>query len=437
MKYILGIMLLTFTILSASAQEKWSLQKCINYALANNIAIKQQELNSQYQLNQLNQSRYNKMPSVGASVSQNLSFGRSETLAGTYDNYTRANTSGDVSANMVIWKGGILNKTIQQNELNLKASMESLQKAKDDVALFITSAYMEVLFAKEMVTVTEKQVDQTQKQIESSKKLVEAGKIAEGVLLEIQSQLAREQLSVVNQKNSLQIALLNLTQSLELVDYSNFDIVSPEIPELKAQMSIKNVSNVYGTAVESRPEIKGAQYELENAKVALAISEGGKLPTLSAYAGVSNNYSLHKNAPSFSDQINAQIGEKIGLSLDIPIFSKFQNRTNIQNSKLQIESKELDLESAKKTLRKEIEQAYTNALAALQTYNANRIAVRSMEESFRYIEEKYNVGLVNSVEYNDAKTNLAVAQSDLIQAKYSFVFRTKILDFYQGLPLTL
>ena len=437
MKYLLSIILLTFSIFGATAQEKWSLQKCIDYALANNIAIKQQQLNSQYQENQLNQSRYNKMPSVSASLSQNVSFGRSETLNGTYDNYTQANTSGDVRANVVIWQGGILNKTIQQNELNLKASMESLQKAKDDVALYITSAYMEVLFAKELVNVAEKQVEQTQKQIERSKKLVEAGKVAEGVLLEIQSQLAREQLSVVNQKNSLQIALLNLTQSLELVDFAEFDIISPEIPEIKAQMSIKNATNVYKSAVQNRPEIKGAQYELENAKVTLEISESGKLPTLSAYAGISDYYSLYENAPSLSDQISGQIGERIGLSLNIPIFSKFQNRTNIQNSRIQIESKELDLESAKKTLRKEIEQAYTNALAALQSYNANKIAVRSMEESFRYIEEKYNVGLVNSVEYNDAKTNLAVAESDLIQAKYSFVFRTKILDFYQGIPLQL
>lgn len=436
MKYIIGIILATFTIFTTSAQEKWSLQKCIDYAHTNNIAIKQQQLNSEYQQNELDQAKYNKLPSVNGSLSQNLSFGRSETSNGTYDNFTQATTSANIGANILIWNGGVLEKTIRKNEYNLKSSLENLQKAKDDVSINIASAYMEILFAKELLKAAEKQVEQTQKQIERSQKLVEAGTIAEGVLLEIQSQLAREQLKVVEEKNSLRLAYLNLSQLLELEDYSNFDIEVPEIPELKSQMSISNATNVYRKAVESRPEIKGATYELENAKVQLQISESGKLPSIRAYANISDSY-FTKNPASLNNQLNENIGESVGVSVGIPVFSKFQNKTNIENSKLQILSKELELESTKKTLRKEIEQAYTSALAALERYNANKIAVRSMEESFRYIEEKYNVGMVNSVEYNDAKTNLAVAESDLIQAKYAFIFRTKILDFYQGIPLQL
>jgi outer membrane protein len=256
-------------------------------------------------------------------------------------------------------------------------------------------------------------------------------------LLEIQAQLAREELDLVNRKNSLQIAYLNLAQLLELNDYSNFEIETPSIPELKAQASLVASNSVYQKAVEVRPEIKSAEYDLKNAEVQLELAKSGKMPTLSASAGISDNYSAFTNSPTLNDQITGNIGEYIGLNLSIPVFSKFQNRTNVENSKILIMSNELNLESAKKTLRKQIEQVYTNAVASMESYNANRIAVKSMEESFRYIEEKYNVGRVNSVEYNDAKTNLAISQSNLIQAKYEFIFRSKILDFYNGIPIEL
>lgn len=420
------------------AQEKWSLQKCIDYALENNIVIKQYQLNTQYQENELNQSRYNKLPNLSASVSQSLNFGRTLTLDNTYDNNTTASTSASASSNVLIWKGGALNHTIKQNEYALKSSLENLQKAKDDVTLNIASAYLDILFAKELIKVAETQVDQTKKQIERSKKLVEAGKIAEGALLEIQAQLAREELDVVNRKNNLQIAYLNLGQLLELEDYTNFDIDVPEIPELKAQVSLLESKSVYEKAVESRPEIKSAEYQLKSSETQLDLAQSGKMPTLAAYAAVSNNYLASANIPyDFNEQVKTNMNENIGLSLSIPVFSKYQNRTNVANSKLQIVSKQLDLESAKKTLRKQIEQAYTNALASMERYTANKAAVNSMVESFRYIEEKFNVGRVNSVEYNDAKSRLAIAESDLIQAKYEFIFRSKILDFYSGIPITL
>lgn len=437
MKKLLIIIALFVLVVQTKAQEKWTLEKCISYALENNIVIQQYQISTEYKKNQLNQAKYNKLPGVSASVSQGLSSGRNENLSGTYDNFTQANTNASLSSSILIWSGGALNNTVKQNEYELKSSLEDFQKAKDDVTLNIASGYLDILFAQELLKVAETQVVQTQKQIERSKKLVEAGKIAEGALLEVQAQLAREQLDVVNRKNNLQISYLNLAQLLELEDYSKFEIDVPEIPELKAEISLMNSGAVYKKAVEVRPEIKSAEYQLKSTEVQLAIARGGKMPSLSAYAGISDYYLNAKNSPSVNDQVSGNISENIGLSLSIPVFSKFQNRTNVENAKLQITSQELTLESAKKDLRKQIEQVYTNALAALNRYNANKIAVKSMEESFRYIDEKYNVGRVNSVEYNDAKTKLAVAQSDLIQAKYEFIFRSKILDFYNGIPIQL
>lgn len=424
-------------VFASSAQQKWTLEQCINYALENNIVIKQYQINTQYRENEFDQAKYNQLPSVSASASQGVNFGRSETLEGTFDNYTRANTSADIGANILIWRGGTIKNTIKQNEYSLKASLEELQKAKDDIALNIASAYLEILFAQELIAVSENQVEQSKQQIDRSKQLVEAGTLAQGALLEAEAQLAREELELVNSKNNLRLAYLNLAQILELEDYSDFEIIAPQIPELKAQMTLANSKNVYNKAVEIRPEIKSVEYNLKQAQVQLDIAKGARLPTLSAYAGISNNYLAYENAPSFSDQFANNVSENIGLSLNIPIFSKFQNRTNINNSKLQITNTQLDLENAKKNLRRQIEQAYVNALGAHERYSANKAAVQSMEESFRYIEEKFSVGRVNPVEYNDAKTNLAIAQSNLLQAKYDFIFRSKILDFYNGVPIEL
>jgi len=414
------------------------LQKCIDYALENNIAIKQSQLNTDYQGNQLEQSKNNRLPDVSASLNQNLSFGRNLLLDNTYDNFTSSGTSADIGARALIWQGGRLNNTIKQTEYDFKSSIENLNKVKDDIILGIASGYLEILFAEEVTRVAETQVEQTKKQIERTKKLVDAGKVAQGVLLEIEAQLAREELDVVNGQNNIQIAYLNLAQFLELDNYSQFKIQIPVFPELKAQASLSLSGEVYNKAVETRPEIKSAEFQLKSAETQLKIAESGKLPTVSAYANISDRYIASDYiASSLGDQLETNLGENVGVSVSIPIFSRFQNRTNIANSKLQIENNELELEKVKKDLRKKIEQSYTSATAALKRYNANKVAVKSMQESFRYIEEKYNVGRVNSVEYNDSKSKLAIAESNLIQAKYDFIFRSKILDFYNGIPIEL
>ncbi|HPR32748.1 MAG TPA: TolC family protein [Prolixibacteraceae bacterium] len=425
--------------LQGQAQEKWSLQKCIDYALANNIVIKQYQINTEYRENLLQQSKNDRLPDLSANVSQGFSFGRSLTIDNTYDNYTSANTGVSASTSMLLWRGGTLNHTIRQRDFELKSSLEDLQKAKDDITLSIASGYLEILFAKELLKVAEAQVEQTLQQIERTRSLIEAGKVAEGALLEIQSQKAREELDVVNRQNNLQIAYLNLAQILELEDYTQFDIEIPQLPELKAQAGMASAVSVYQNAVEKRPEIKSAGYQLQSFESQLKVAEGSLLPSLSFSAGFYDQYlnTTQADVPGFIDQITDNHRESVGLNLNIPIFSRFQNKTNIANAKLQMKNQELQLEGAKKDLRRQIEQAYTNALAALNRFNASQVAVKSMQESFRYIEEKFNVGRVTSVEYNDAKTKLAVAESDRIQAKYDFIFRSKILDFYNGIPIEL
>ncbi len=427
---------------SAKGQETWSLQKCIQYALDNNIKIKQQGLNSQYYSNQLMQSKLNRLPNLNGSLSNSTSYGRSLTVDNTYENGNSNQTSGSLSSGVTLWNGFILKNAIKQADMDLRASLEDLQKAKNDIMLNIAASYLDILFEQELVVVAESQLEVTKLQIERTTKLVDAGSLAKGSLLEIEAQYAREELSLVNEQNKLQLAYLDLYQLLDLPATESFQIEKPTLPELAANQTLLNSMDVFRTAVGFRPEVKSAEYKFESAKSQLAIAKGNLYPSLSMSGSYYNLYNdkysdYQGNKISFADQMKSNERYGFGFSLSVPIFNKLQARSQISNAEIQVTNYELALQDTKNTLRKEIEQAYANALAAFKRYISNQKAVASSKEAFRYAEEKFNVGMINSVEYNQSKNNLTQAQSNLLQAKYEYIFRTKILDFYNGKAIEL
>lgn len=439
--------LLLAVLTSASAQGTWSLQKCIDYALQNNIQIKQQELNSKYYNNQLGQAKFNRLPNLNAGFQNNMNYGRTLGSDNTYLDINSNSTSGSLSSNVTIWNGFILKNSVKMAEMDLRASLEEMQKAKDDMMLNIAASYLEILFAEELQIVAEDLLKITQLQIDRTNKLVEAGSLAKGSLLEIEAQYAREELNVVNAQNRLQLAYLSLYQLLELPSTESFKIEKPVLPEVGANMSLLNSMDVFRNAVQLRPAVKGAEFKLESARQQLLIAKGNLMPTLSFggnYYNFYNNKYKYPDPPygtgeniAFGDQMKSNERYGFGATLNIPIFNRYQARTGVSNSQIQLENSELALQNTKNLLRKEIEQAYTNALAAFKRYVANQKTVVSSKEAFRYTEEKFNVGMINSVEYNQSKNNLSAAQSDLLQAKYEYIFRTKILDFYNGKTIEL
>ena len=416
--------------------QSWNLQKCIDYALENNIQIKQQQLNTDYYRNELKQSRNNRLPSINGSLSNSFSFGRSQQADGTYDNFNSNTTSAGLNGSLPIWNGFILNHSIAQAEFSLKATLEDLQKAKDDMMLNIAAYYLEILLADELIQVAKDQMAVTTLQIDRTRKLVQAGSLAKGSLLEIEAQHAQEELNLVNAENRQQLAYLNLFQLLELPSTQTFTIEKPILPVVTANRTMLNSMEIFRHAVQIRPAVKSAVFELEASQKQLSIARGSLYPSISLGASYSNWYN-NKYPSGFNDQKKNNESYGFGLNMSIPIFNKLQVRNQINNAELQMMSKELEVQNVKNLLRKDIEQAYTNALAALKKYMAGNKAVESMQEAFRYTEEKFSVGMVNSVEYNQAKNNLTSAQSDLAQAKYDYIFRTKILDFYYGLPIEL
>ncbi len=440
--FTLAYLLLLALFASLHAQELWTLDKCINYARDNNIQIKQSTLNTQYQMNMLKEKKNSRLPNLNGQVSQNLNFGRSLTYLNTYENVNSAQTDFGLGTQLTVFQGMQINNAIKKTEFDLKASFEDLAKAKDDLSLNIASTFLEILFAKELVKVSEDQILITNQQLKQSQEKVNAGSLASGALLEIEAQAAREELNIVDAKNQLQLAKLKLAQMLELVFTDKFDVEIPILPEVGAQSSVTNSQDVYLTALKQRPEIRGAEYRYQSTEMQLRMAQGVFYPTLSFYANYYNNYNNKytdiKGAKiSFGDQLSNNQRKGLGLQMNIPIFNRFNTKLNVDNAKIQMLNTQLELEGTKKVLRQEIETAQATAITSFNRFKSTEKAVASMQEAFRYSEEKFNVGMVNAVDYNLAKTNLLKASSDLLRAKYEFIFRSKILDFYKGIPITL
>jgi len=396
-----------------------------------------------YQKNQFEQAKNNRLPNLNAQMGNNYNFGRSLTYQNTYENTNSTSVSGYLGTDVTIWNGSQLQNIVKQRDLDLKATIQDYQKAKDDLILNIAAMYLEILFAEEMTGIDEKQMEVTRLQIERSKKLVESGRLAKGSLYEIEAQQAKEELQLVTDQNRAQLAYLNLYQLLELPVSQYFKIEKPVLPDLQTGDLNFNSLAIFKNAVLTRPEILASQLRVESAEWQLAQARGSRWPKLSFGANYYNNFNDNYTNPitqkviPFGDQIKNNKRYGFGLTLSIPIFNQFQVKNGISNATLQVEDYKYRLQTSRNTLQKDIEQAYTNALSALKRYISSEKAVHASSESFRYAEEKLNVGMVTTVEYNQIKSNLAIAQSQLTQAKYEFIFRSKILDFYNGIAIKL
>jgi outer membrane protein len=446
--------LLTLPAAIPAQDNPWSLEDCISYAMENNITIKQTALNTQYNQNILDQSKLSRFPSLNASSNYTYSFGRAldQTTYEFTDNQQINSISVNVSSGVNLFNGFQKKNSIEQNRINLMASYEDVQKVKNDISLNIAAAYLQILFSQELLQVAQNQLEITGQQVDRTQIMVDAGKLARGSALEIQAQYAAEELNVVNSENQLQLAYLNLQQMLDMQYDPGFHINVPDLPTPGDSMLLLNVMDVYGTAQEIMPQIKSSEYNLESSELELDIAKGMRYPRLSLSGNYNTGYSdIREKFIStdpvtgipimgkypFFEQINDNLSVGVGLGLNIPIFNGGQVNTAVSNARIGIENARLEVQNMKNNLYRDIQQAYADALAALKKFTSTEKALVSMEESFSYTEKKFEVGLVNTVDYNTSKNQLTMTQSDLLQAKYDFIFKTKILNFYQGEPITL
>lgn len=434
-----------------NAQSKWTLRQCIDHAIENNIDIKQQVLDVENARIDLSTSKNSRLPNLNAGINQSFDFGRSlveqydsngTTTGYGYENATTSNTGFNISSNTQLFTGFRISNEIKVRELNLLASMETLNKAKDNMELQVTSYYLETLFKKELLKVYQEQLALTNVQMEKTQILVETGKIPQSQLFDMKAQQANDELNVTTGKNALDLALLNLAQVLNLLDVSNFDIVDPEVGDVIAEniSSILPVQQIFKTAIAIKPHVKVAEHNLESSKKNLKVAQSGYWPTLSLDLGYSNRL-LHKYGNyenrSMKSQLQNNSAENIGLTLSIPIFDRFQTRNQVRSARLAIESNELALDNVKLVLFKEIQQAYQNAVAAQAKYTSTEKAAKASDVSFKYAQERYDVGKSTVFEYSEAQTKVLTSKSEQLQAKYDFLFRAKILDFYSGKPIEI
>lgn len=440
MKKISLILLLFSLSFSLIAQEKWDLKKCVDYAKEHNIALRIKKLDAEVRENNAKQAKYSLLPNLNASSGFNRNWGRSENReTGTYTDINSKNVNAAVRSSVSLFEGFLKRNTIKQAKIELQAYLEDIEKTSNDISLRIASYYLDILFKKELLQVAKDQLDITKLQIERTEALVEAGTLPKGTLMEQRAQAAQEEVTVVTSENDLTLSLLNLAQLLDLKSTDSFDIEIPVLPVLNSGRSLLNPDAVYSIALNSLPEIKAANLRVESTEKGLSLAKSGLMPSLTLDAGWSTEYQKLDDFPaaSFGDQFKDRVNKYAGLSLSIPIFNGGTVNRNISNAKIDIDRSRLNLENTKNILRKEIQQAHANALAAMKKYFSSETAVSSSEEAFRYTEEKFNLGLVNSVEYNQAKNNLLKAKSNLLQAKYDYIFRTKIIDFYNGVEISL
>ena len=436
-KILISLSLMAIYSSNFQAQESWNLERCIKHAIEHNLSIKQKEAAKIQSEVELHTAQWSRLPNLNGNVGQSFNFGRALQADNTYENRNTRNTNFSLGTNIPLFTGLQIPNNIALSKLNLKAATEDLEKAKEDISIQVASYFLQVLFNEELAKVAENQVQLSQEQLERKIAFFKNGKASEAEVLDAKSRLAQDELSVVQAKNNYLLALLDLSQLLELPSPENFQVEIPQIENVSAKLSLPE--EIYTQAMMNKPAIKAAQYRVLGAEKNIRIAQSALYPQLSLGAGIGTNYyhlSGMENA-SFSSQWEQNMNKYLQLSLSFPLFNRFQTRNRVKSARIQHTALSWQLEESKKTLYKEIQQAYYNAIASESKYKSSQSATESAEASFRLMSEKYANGKATATEYNEMRTIWMKALSEGIQAKYDYVYRSKILDFYKGVPLTL
>jgi outer membrane protein len=457
-------LLLTQQVLFAQTTEPWTLEKCIDYAFKNNIQVRQAAVTSQISKNDNLQSKLNLLPTIDGNLNFSNNFGNGFNPQ-TYS-FAQGNSQsvqGSLQGSLPIFTGLQQMFNIERTKYDLIASKYDYENAKRNIALSIASAYLQVLLNREILTVAQKQKQLTETQRATLQSRIAAGSLPETSGYEVESQLARDEANIVAAQNAVDLTMLSLRQLLQIAD-EKFEIVVPDVKlENIADVSGLSSVNIYQSALSSQPSIMSAEARFKSANASRKIAIGALSPTIAVFGNLSSGYfsqdriyrtnyqtiniggvdysvpigSEDLGAKPFKQSLSENFRKVIGVSLSVPLFSKWQRVTNIQNAKLQMQIRQLQVESSKNQLRTDIEQAYTNTKAAVQSYYANKKSVETADKSYAAFEKRYNAGMLGTFELQQSKNSLAVAESEMIKAKYTYVFRLKVLDFYQGKPITL
>lgn len=434
--FLLCVFLLAISVdIYAQQDSIWTLEKCINYAFGQNIQIRKSKLSNQRLVLYSEQSRAQRLPSVNASISQNFNWSKSNPAEST--GFTGTSGSNySVNSGVTIFNYSRIDNLIKQAELDLESGNYSLETTKESISLNILNAFLQVLYAEEQVKNSRKQIESTAGQLNLAIERLALKVISQADFSQVKSQMASEKLTLANSESQLAIAKVNLMQMMELPVTSSFGIVHPTLSESLNQHRVPDVKAIYETALSIKPQIKNAELGKKSAELDEQIAKAGYFPTLSASAGISSGYSS-STTDLYFNQLNNGIRPTAGFSLSVPIYQKKQVKTSVAVARIGYLDAELSETDTKNQLRKSIEQTCQDVISAQIEYDASQEKFQATFESSAQSDEKFRQGIINSVDYLVTKTNLIVAESQLLQSKFKLIFSYKILDFYSGIPLSL
>lgn len=420
--------------------KRWKFRECLDTALVHNITVNQSRLTNELNKVSLEQSKAGRIPSVSANASEGLSLGKNvDPTTNSFVTQAYHSTNLSINGSYNLFNGLQNANTIRQNRLNVEAGQYDIEKVKNDVTLNITTGYLQVLFAYEVLSAAKNQAEVTAAQVDRTQKMVEAGKSPESDLLQIRSQQATDNLSVITAQNQLDLAKVTLMQLMEIPVTDLFDVEIPTMLEPTQQILNTN-EEIYRRSLAVMPQITGYTIKTDAALMAQKVSEGARWPRLTLGANLNTNFASSRTQGSvvnpegypFFEQIWDNIGQSLNLGLSIPIYSNRQIKSNIDRAKINVLNARLNEQNVKNVLRKNVEQTATDLKAASKKYEATREQLRAVEAAYLNAEKKYGVGVMNATDFLIQKNNFFQSQSNLIQAKYDYIFKSKILDFYQG-----
>jgi len=436
LKSFLAVLVL-FSTTSLFAQKKWTLEECISYALQNNIQIKREVLQSRKFKKDRTQAYFEFSPTLSGDLYHQITVGSSfSTASGKFENNIQYGNVA-VGGSMNLFQGFYNWNNLAKTKYDLLASLEGVEELKRNTTINVTAKYLDVLYAKESYELSKERIITAKKQKESAEKQFELGRISNNDLLQVKAQSINENVMHVNSRNSLELTMLDLAQMLELDTINGFDISVDPIVIPTDSLSIKDdVDSYYKEALTIMPSIKKAKYQIKSADKYYKMAVGSAFPSLTLSYQLSSYY-LSSIESSYATQVNDNIHKYLTFELIVPIFGRLQNYTKISKAKIDKLDAQYSLDQTEKTLLKNVQQAYADSRAEYYRYLSMVESEASYREVFEINKEKFDLGMISAVDYGIARNNYIKAQGDLLHAKYSYILKFKILDFYRGIPITL
>jgi outer membrane protein len=444
MSRIIYLFLLAFSIAmlpqSAKAQDTWSLERCVRYAQETSLSVQEANVSVKSAKVAEMQARAARLPNLNANISGGGQFGRTiDPITNLPITIAIGQNSLGLSTGVTVYNGGQIKNTIKQSEFDVMAAKASAEQITNNLALQIAQTYVSILLSEEQLVIARRRVVQSQDQLKNTDKLIEVGTLPVGDRLNLVAQIAKDEQQVVAAQNSVDLAYLDLKSLLQLEPDNNLVIERPEVViPADANPETYTLKNVFATAQTTQPSLRAGEFRLKSAETQVKVAEGGAMPTLSLFGQVNSNYSTFMNDDvSYLNQINKNFGQSVGVSLGIPIYQNGRTRANVERAKLQILTAQIQNNQTRQQLKTDIQTSIANARAARLQVEASQKSYNAFKTAYENMQKRHALGAVNALELTTAKNSLDSAENDLLVARYDYLFKLKIIDFYNGKKMTL